>query len=66
MKIMALNILREIAANLREADFYSMMCNEGTDVANVSQLVVCLRWVDNYLNAHDDFIGLKDMASNQL
>ena len=37
MKIMALNILREIAANLREADFYSMMCDEATDVANIYQ-----------------------------
>ena len=41
-----------------------MMCDEATDVKNVSQLVVCLRWVDENLNAHDEFIGLKDMPSN--
>ena len=47
MKVMALKILREIAYNVREADFCSIMCEEATDVANVSQLVVCLRWVDD-------------------
>ena len=57
MKVMGLKILREIAYNVREADFYSIMCDEATDVANVSQLVVCLRWVDDELNAHDEFIG---------
>ena len=39
------------------------MCDEATDVKNVSQLVVCLRWVDDNLDAHDEFIGLKDMPS---
>ena len=63
MQIMALKILREIATNLQDSDFFTMMCNEATDVKNVSQLVVCLRWVDENLNAHDEFIGLKDMPS---
>ena len=63
MQIMALKILREIATNLQDSDFFTMMCDEATDVKNVSQLVVCLRWVDENLNAHDEFIGLKDMPS---
>ena len=42
MKVMALKILREIAYNVKEADFYSIMCDKATDVANVSQLVICL------------------------
>ena len=63
MKVMALNILREVAYNVREADFYSIMCDEATDVANVSQLFVRLRWVDDELNAHDEFTGLKDMSA---
>ena len=37
------------------------MGDEATDVSNVSQLVICLRWVDDDLVAHDEFIGLKDM-----
>ena len=63
MQIMALKILQEIATNLQDSDFFTMMCDEVTDVKNVSQLVVCLRWVDKNLNAHDEFIGLKDMSS---
>lgn len=61
MKIMALQILREVAKNIQNADFYSLMGDEATDVSNVSQLVICLRWVDDDLVAHDEFIGLKDM-----
>ena len=63
MKVMARKILKEIAYNVREADFYSIMCDEATDVANVSQFVVCLRWVDDELNSHDEFIGLTDMSA---
>ena len=63
MKVMALKILRKIAYNVREADFYLIMCDEATDVANVSQLVVCLQWVDDELNAYNEFIGLKDMSA---
>ena len=63
MMIMAMEILRDIAKNIRDADFYSMMCDEATDVSNSSQLVVCLRWVDDDLVAHDEYIGLKDMPN---
>ena len=61
MKIMALQVLREVAQNIRSADFYSLMGDEATDVSNVLQLVICLRWVDCDLGAHDKSIGLKDM-----
>ena len=45
MKLMALRILRDVVRNIRDSDFYSMVCDEATDVGNVSQFVVCLRWV---------------------
>ena len=61
MKIMALQVLREVAQNIQSADFYSIMGDEATDISNVSQLVICLRWVDDDLVAHDEFIGLKEM-----
>ena len=62
MKIMALKILREIAANIRDSDFYAMIYDDPTDAANTSQIVVCLRWVDEELMAPDEYIGLKDMS----
>ena len=61
MKIMALQVLREVAQNIQSADFYSVMSDEATDVSNVLQLVICLRWVDRDLGAHDESIGLKDI-----
>ena len=39
------------------------MCDEATDVKNVSELAVCLRQVDDELEAHDEFIGLKNMPN---
>ena len=33
------------------------MCDECTDAANREQLVVCIRWVDSDLEAHEELIG---------
>ena len=63
MQIMALRVLREVAENIQDFDFYSIMCDEATDVKNVSELVVCLRWVGNELEPHDEFIGLRNMPN---
>ena len=38
LKVMALRVLREIAAQIRDVDFYCIMVDEATDVSNVSQL----------------------------
>ena len=40
MKLMALRILRDVARNIRDSNFYSMMCDEATDVGNVSTCCV--------------------------
>ena len=39
------------------------MCNEATDVKKISQLVLCLRWFDDNLDAHDEFISVKSMLT---
>ena len=54
MKIMALQVLREVAQNIQSADFCFLMGDEVTDVSNVLQLAICLRWVDCDLVAHDE------------
>ena len=64
MQTMVLRVLlQEVAENIQNVDFYLVMCNEATDVKNISELVVCLRWVDNEMEAHDVFIGLKNMPN---
>ena len=52
-----------MAENIQDVDLYSIMCNETTDVKSVSEFVLCLRWVDDELEAHDEFIGLKNMPN---
>ena len=37
---------------------FTLMADETADVANIEQLVICIRWVDEQLNAHEEFIGL--------
>ena len=64
MQVMTIRVIRGVAENIQNVDFYSIMCDEATDVKNVSELVVCLRWVDDKLEAHDKFIGLKNMSNN--
>ena len=63
MQTIVLRVLQEVAENIQDinVDFYAIMCDEATYFLNVSELVLCLRWVDNELEAHDEFIDLKNM-----
>ena len=38
------------------------MVDETPDVSNKEQVVICLRWVDNEFNVHEEFIGLYTTA----
>ena len=57
VKVMALRILREIAANLQSSSFFTVMVDETTDVSNVEQVVVCLRWVSEGFEIREEFVG---------
>ena len=50
-------VIRDLAASLHTSPFYSIMADETTDSYNREQVVMCFRWVDNSLNAHEEFIG---------
>ena len=58
LKVMALRVLREISATLHCTEFYSIMVDECTDSSNQEQGVIVLRWVDDQLQPHEEFIGL--------
>lgn len=58
IEIMALTLLRGVASNIRESEFFTIMADETTDASNREQLVICLRWIDSNLIPHEDFIGL--------
>ena len=63
LKIMALSILRPIVATLHSAPFCSLMVDETTDISNKEQVVICIRWVDNDFEPHEEFIGLHQVES---
>jgi len=63
LKLIALQVLREVAANLHSTTFYTIMVDETTDVSNDEQVVLCLRWVDDNFDAHEEFIGLYKVDS---
>ena len=63
LKVMSQHIQREVAANIRSADFFTLMADETPDLQNKEQCVICLRWVDNEFEVHEDLIGLYNIES---
>ena len=45
LKVMALNA----------APFVNIMVDETTNISNKEQVVICFQWVNNKLEAHEDF-----------
>ena len=56
LQLMAHRVLRQVAADIR-SNFFSVMVDETTDCSTVEQCVVVIRWVDDTLQPHEDFIG---------
>ena len=63
VKVMAMRVLRQIAGSLQSASFFTVMADETTDVSNVEQVVVCLRWVSETFEVEEEFVGLYKVAS---
>ena len=63
LEIMALQVLREIAQNVKSAVTYSILADESSDVSNKEQLVFCVRWVDDSFNKNEDFIGMHPLLT---
>ena len=65
LKTMAFHVLSDVADKIRLAPFFSVMVDETTDVSNKEQVVLCCRWVDESLEAHEDFVGLYQTESTE-
>ena len=63
IKIMALRILRSVVSAIKVVPFFTIMADETTDCTNKEQLVLMIRWVDQDLMVHEDFIGLHQVDS---
>ena len=63
LEIMTLHILREICSDIAKNGFFTIMADECTDVTNKEQFIICIRWVDDSLTAHEDVIGLYNVGT---
>ena len=54
--IMANYVIRDLVSEIC-GGFFSIICDEYTDISNNEQLTICIQWVDKQLEAHEDFFG---------
>ena len=63
LKIMSLQVLREIAQNIRNSVTYTTTTDETADISNKVQLLLCMRWVDGNLVPYEKFIGMHSLVN---
>ena len=63
IKTMGLQILREIATELQNSPFLTVMADETTDASNREQVTLIIRMVTEDLQVHEEFLGLYHVSS---
>ena len=63
LKIMALKVIQKIAKFLQDSEFFTIMADETADASNKEQVVICMRWMDNNFEAHEEFIRMHEVNS---
>ena len=58
---MTKQVLSKKVAEIRKNDYFSIMCDEGTDCSNLEQLSFNIRSVDDDLEVHEDFLGFYEV-----
>ena len=53
--IVANHVIRDLVSEIR-GGFFSIICDEYSDISNKEKLTICNRWVDKELEAHGDFL----------
>ena len=49
IKVMALQVLREVACGIQNAPHYTIMVDETSDISNCEQVVLFFHWVEQWL-----------------
>ena len=65
LRIMANSILRDIANSVRNNKHFTVMIDETSDISNKEQCVIVIRWVDDSLDVHEDFLGLYSIDNTE-
>ena len=63
IKVMGLQVLRDISAHLQGSPFLTVMADETTDRSNGEQVTLILRQVTKELEVHEEYLGLHHVAS---
>ena len=61
--LMSNEVARKIISNIQNSGMYAILVDETTDARNKQQLVFCLRWVDDDLTTHEEFLGMHEIDS---
>ncbi|XP_076308589.1 zinc finger MYM-type protein 1-like [Tachypleus tridentatus] len=62
-EILEVMALQDVESCIRNGRYFSILAVECTDVANKEQLTICIRWIDNNLEPHEDFIGFYEIPT---
>ena len=60
---MGVHILCEVSCNIAGSHCFSILADECTDCLNKEQFTINIRWVDQHLNGHEEFIELYQVST---
>ena len=63
IKLMGLQVLRSVTADLQASPFLTVMADETTDCSNHEQVTLVLRSITQELEVNEEFLGLYQVAS---
>lgn len=66
--LMANELLRGLVREIK-GSYFSLICDEYTEISNKEQMTLCLRWVDPCMKVSEDFMGfyeLKDIGAETI
>ena len=63
LRIMAISVLREVAACLQQSPFITLMMGETTDTSNQEQSIIILRWVSEDFEVNEKFLGVYNVPT---
>ena len=66
MSLMSTKVLRQILSEIREAQIFSLIADEATDVAHKEQLCITIRWIDKLFDMYETPVELVNVDSETL
>ncbi|XP_028419289.1 zinc finger MYM-type protein 1-like [Dendronephthya gigantea] len=63
IELMCMKVLRELLAEIRDAECYSIIADETRDLSGAEQFSVSIRWVDSEYNISEDLIGMVEVEN---